>query len=94
MASNIVFLIVSGTAEAYYVPFSNKMELNTEMFIAIITYHLMAFSDFIPINVTGGLKTRTTMGYSFIFWVSILISINLYFALGSLLNHFRLKCIL
>ena len=53
MGCNILLLIWSAKAEAYKNPFNNKMELNTEMFLAIITYHMLCFTDFIPEAGTG-----------------------------------------
>ena len=76
MGSNILFLIWSAKAMAFLLPFNNKMDLNTEMFLAIITYHMFCFTDFIQIK---DLKTRVLMGYSFIFWVCLLVLINLLF---------------
>lgn len=78
MACNIIFLVWSAKAMAFLHPFNNKMDLNTEMFLAIITYHMLCFTDFIQLK-GDGLKTRVLMGYSFILWVCLLVLINLIF---------------
>jgi hypothetical protein len=78
MLCNILLLIWSAKAEPFKTRFDNKMELNTEMFLAVITFHLICFTDFIP-EAGDGLKTRVQVGYSFILWVCLLVFVNLYF---------------
>jgi hypothetical protein len=78
MGCNILLLIWSTSSRPYKNQFNNKMEMNTEMFMAIITFHMLCFTDFIP-EKGDGLKIRIQMGYSFIFWVCTLVVINLYF---------------
>ena len=72
---NIVWLIYKGKSRPFKTPFKNKLELNTEMFFAVISYHLVCFTDFIS-RTRGGLKARYDMGYSFMVWTGILIVIN------------------
>lgn len=78
MLCNILLLIWSAKSKPFKSNFDNKMELNTEMFLAIITFHLICFTDFVP-EAEEGLKTRAQMGYSFILWVCLLVVVNLYF---------------
>ena len=88
MLINTFLLIWSATARSYKNPFNNKLELNTEMFLSIITFHLICFTDFIP-----DILYRKEMGYSFIFWVSCLVLINMYFVLKEIIRVFRLHFI-
>ena len=90
LGCNIVFLIYFGSTQVYYVPLMNRLEFNTEMFIAIISYHLITFTDFVSPK-GDGLKTRVLMGYSFIFFVSLLVFVNLYFVFKIAVNTFKLK---
>ena len=92
MGCNILMLIWAAKSQPYLNKFNNKMELNTEMFLAIITYHLLCFTDFIP-EKGGGLKIRAQMGYSFIFWVCMLVLINLLFLFKELGKVFRWRMI-
>ena len=92
MGSNILLLIWSAKSTPYKNPFNNKMELNTEMFLAIITFHLLCFTDFIP-EKGDGLQTRVQMGLSFIFWVCCLVIVNLYFVIKEMTKLFRYKMI-
>ena len=92
MLFNTLLLIWSANARSYKNPFNNKMELNTEMFLAIITFHLLCFTDFIP-EKGNGIQTRVQMGFSFIFWVSSLVMVNLYFVAKEITKLFRLKMI-
>ena len=76
----------------------NKMELNTEMFMAIITFHMLCFTDFIPernpySGSEHGLEARVDMGYSFIFWVCMLVAINIYFVQEEAVKLFKYKMI-
>lgn len=68
------------------------MELNTEMFLAIITYHMLCFTDFIP-ERGDGLAARVLMGKSFILWVAALMAVNLYFVFKELGRLSKLKWI-
>ena len=88
MGCNILLLIWSVKASAYKNNFLNKLEMNTEMFIAIITFHLLTFTDFVP-----EIQTRVLMGYSFIFWVLMLVVINLYFVFKEMGKVFMYKMI-
>jgi hypothetical protein len=90
MGCNILLLIWSVTARAYKNPFLNKMEMNTEMFMAVITFHLLCFTDFIP-EKGGGLQVRIQMGYSFIFWVCMLVTINLFVVFKEMGRLFKYK---
>lgn len=94
MGINTLLLIWSASARPYKAPFNNKMELNTEMFLAIIAFHLLCFTDFVPENAkVGNIMARVFMGYSFILWVCILVAVNLYFVLKEILKVFRWKMI-
>ena len=66
--------------------------------MAIITFHLICFTDFIPeknpySGTVHGLEARVEMGYSFIFWVSMLVAINIYFVQETAVKMFRLRMI-
>ena len=88
MGCNILLLIWKAKAQAFLIPFNNKLDLNTEMFLAILTYHLLCFTDFIP-EKGDGLKVRAQMGYSFIIWVCLLVTINLFFVFEEMGRVFR-----
>lgn len=90
LGANILAMIYQGLTMQFKKRFTNRLELNTEMFLATITYHLVTFTDFVP-AAGGGMKARTTMGYSFITWVSLLTFINLCFVMVELYRKFRLK---
>lgn len=90
MGANVLLLIWAAVARSYKTKFDNKMELNTEMFLAIITYHLLCFTDFIP-ERGGGLAARVLMGKSFILWVGLLMAVNLYFVFKELGRLSKLK---
>lgn len=92
MGCNILLLIWSAQARAYKNSFMNKMEINTEMFMAIITFHMLCFTDFIP-EKGDGLHARILMGYSFIIWVCLLVIINLYFVFKEMGRMFLYKII-
>ena len=66
------------------------MELNTEMFLAIVTFHMLCFTDFIP-EAGNGLETRVQMAYSYIFWVMMLVSINIIFIVKELGKFFKYR---
>jgi hypothetical protein len=94
MGINILLLIWSASARPYLNQFNNKMEINTEMFLAIIAYHLLCFTDWVPEDAKSfGIMTRVMMGYSFICWVAILVAVNLYFILGEILKITKWKMI-
>lgn len=90
MGSNVLLLIWSSKSDPFLTRFNNRLETNTEMFLAIITYHLICFTDFIP-EKGDGLNTRVLMGFSFISWVCLLVAINLTFVFAELLRVFRLN---
>jgi hypothetical protein len=74
------------------------MELNTEMFMAIITFHMICFTDFIPernpySGSEKGLEARVQVGYSFIFWVCLLVAINIYFVQEEAVRMFKIRMI-
>ena len=62
------------------------------MFIAIISYHLICFTDFIPAN-EDGLDARNKMGYSFVAWVVLMTASNLYFLIKEFGKQFKLAII-
>lgn len=62
------------------------------MFIAIISYHLICFTDFIPAN-EDGLEARNKMGYSFVGWVVLMTTTNLYFLVKEFGKQFKLNAI-
>ena len=62
------------------------------MFIAIISYHLICFTDFIPAN-EDGLDARNKMGYSFVAWVVLMTASNLYFLIKEFGMQFKLAII-
>ena len=66
------------------------MDLNTEMFLALVTFHLICFTDFIP---ESNLDARLTMGTSYILSVSGLVAVNLYFVGQEIYKKFKYRAI-
>ena len=86
MLANLLLMIWSAKAQPFKARFDNTMELTTEMFLALITFHLVCFTDFIP---ESNLEARLTMGTSFILSVCALIVVHLYFVGKEMFKVFR-----
>jgi hypothetical protein len=61
------------------------MELNTEMFLGIITLHLVVFTDFVFDK-----DVQYEFGKSYIVWIALLLLINLCFVAQELYRQFKL----
>ena len=90
MLANLLLMIWSAKAQPFKARFDNTMELNTEMFLALITFHLVCFTVFIP---ESNLEARLMMGTSFILSVCGLIVVNSYFVVIEMLKSFKYNAI-
>jgi flagellar biosynthesis/type III secretory pathway M-ring protein FliF/YscJ len=56
------------------------------MFLAIVCYHLLTFTDYIPQK-----ETQYLMGKSFMLWIVLLLAINLFFVVKEIFRLFSLN---
>jgi hypothetical protein len=85
MFLNILILIYLGFTNANCSKLDYILSLNTEMFMAIVCYHLIAFTDFVPNK-----ETQYLMGKSFMVWICLLLAINLNFVFKEIYRLFKL----
>jgi len=64
--------------------FTNRIEIFGEITNLVLMYHVLLFTDFV-----GDIPIRYSIGYSFIFFTGIFISVHLYLMLRDSIVKFR-----
>ena len=80
LATTFLSIQVMWNYLVYYYPmedlFTNRMEIFGELTNLILMYHMMLFTDFV-----ADVELRYATGYSFILFITVFISVHMYFML-------------
>ena len=82
MLLNLFSLIYQGSARAQIEKKLNKLELLNEWFIAVSTWHMLTFSDWVSKD-----ETKYTMGNSMIFFILLCSFTNLFLVFKDLIHN-------
>ena len=88
LAVTFAFIQIAWNYLIYFYPmedvFTNRIEIFGEITNLVLMYHVLLFTDFV-----GDIPIRYSIGYSFIFFTGIFISVHLYLMLRDSIVKFR-----
>ena len=85
--SNLFMMIYQGSFGPFKNPLRNKVESMNEIFIAICSYHMMLYSEWVLSQ-----QVQFNYGWSQIFFMILLITVNLIFVFYSTAKGLFLLC--